>query len=30
MKLWLEDDDALKIIPMEELILLRLLQYPAL
>ena len=30
MKLWLEDEKALKIIPVEELALLRLLQYPVL
>jgi len=30
MKLWLEDDKALKIISAEELILLKLLQFPAL
>jgi hypothetical protein len=29
MKLWLEDEKALQIIPEEELALLRLMQYPA-
>lgn len=30
MKLWLEDEKALQIIPIEELALLKLLQYPVL